>query len=80
MPTSCHRTDRGARDPRTGFCAGSLALIANDPNVEPLAEYADAVEQVGTRSDCIGTVDEFRERHGYAEEFRQRLYRDGVAP
>jgi hypothetical protein len=80
MPTSCHRTDKGASDLRTGFCAGSLATIANDPDVEPLADYAAAVEAVGPRPDCIASVDEFRAHHAPAEGFRARLLAAGVAP
>jgi hypothetical protein len=63
MPTSCHCDDKGADDPRTSFCAGSLAVIANDPNVEPLPEYADAVAQIGKRDDCFATVEAFAEHH-----------------
>ncbi|HUR09638.1 MAG TPA: hypothetical protein VM347_44370 [Nonomuraea sp.] len=79
MPTSCHRTDRGADNPRTGFCAGSLAMIANS-GVQPLADYADAAAQVGPRDDCIEDEAAFREHHAFATEFRSKLHRDGVAP
>lgn len=67
MPTSCHMTDKGADDPRTSFCAGSLAVIANDPNVVPLEEYAEAVTLIGSRPDCFDTVEDFAEYHKDAD-------------
>lgn len=63
MPTSCHCDDKGADNPGTSFCAGSLAVIANDPNVEPLPEYAEAVAKIGKRDDCFDTVADFAEHH-----------------
>jgi hypothetical protein len=69
MPTSCHRSDKGADDPRTGFCAGALAVIANDPDVQPLAEYAEAAATVGQRADCFATVAAFAEHHKDAHRF-----------
>ena len=75
MPTTCHRTDKGAGSPLSGFCAGSLAMIANDPDVTPLAEYAEAVEAVGPRDDCMTSSDQFREHHARADEFAERTKR-----
>jgi hypothetical protein len=69
MPTSCHCHDRGAHDPRTRFCAGSLAVIANDPGVTPLPLYAEAVQAVGERADCFGSVEDFAEHHQDADEW-----------
>lgn len=63
MPTSCHRGDKGADDCRTSFCAGSLAVINNDPDVEPLPEYAEAAAKIGKRDDCFATVADFAEHH-----------------
>lgn len=80
MPTSCHCSDHGAASSATAFCAGSLALIANDPDVEPLPEYEEAVAAVGPRDDCISTVEQFRQRHAYADKFRMRLAAEGIAP
>lgn len=73
MPTSCHCTDRGADDPRTAFCAGSLATIAADGSVEPLPEYAAAVAAVGARDDCFGSVADFAEHHKGADAFAARV-------
>lgn len=73
MPTSCHCTDRGAGDPRTSFCAGSLAVIANDPDVTPLDEYAEAAAVVGKRDDCFDTVADFAKHHERADEFADRV-------
>lgn len=75
MPTSCHCTDKGASDSRTSFCAGSLAVIANDPAVEPLPEYAEAVAQVGKRDDCFASVEDFAEHHKDADAFAARCGR-----
>lgn len=69
MPTTCHRTDKGAGDPRSGFCAGALAVIANDPQIEPLPTYAAAVAAVGSRDDCFASVADFAEHHKHADEF-----------
>lgn len=69
MPTSCHCTDKGADDPRTSFCAGALAVIANDPDVTPLPEYAEAAAAVGKRDDCFATVADFAEHHKDADRF-----------
>ena len=69
MPTSCHRFDKGAEDVRTKFCAGSLATIANDPDVVPLDDYAEAVAAVGPRDDCLPTAAAFRELHKHADRF-----------
>lgn len=69
MPTTCHRSDKGADDPRTSYCAGALAVIANDPDVEPLEEYEEAAAAIGKRDDCFETVDAFREHHKDAHKF-----------
>lgn len=75
MPTTCHCTDKGASDSRSAFCAGSLAVINNDPNVEVLPEYADAAEAVGKRAECFDTVDDFAQHHHKADEFAARYGR-----
>jgi hypothetical protein len=72
MPTSCHCSDYGASDERTSFCAGSLAVIANDPTVQPLLEYKEIVADVGQREDCFATVEAFAEHHSGADEFAAR--------
>jgi hypothetical protein len=72
MPTTCHRSDKGADDPRSSFCAGALAVICNDPSVEPLPEYAEAAAKVGKRDDCFDTVDDFAEHHKGADAFAAR--------
>lgn len=74
MPTTCHCTDKGADNPRSRFCAGALAVIANDPDVEPLPEYADAVAAVGKRDDCFETVDDFAEHHKDADKFASNFF------
>jgi hypothetical protein len=75
MPTSCHCTDHGADDERTGFCAGSLAVIANDPDVQPLLEYKEACERVGPREDCFDSLEDFARYHEGADEFAARCRR-----
>lgn len=72
MPTTCHCTDKGAGDPRSSFCAGALAVIMNDPAVEPLPEYAAAAHQVGKRDDCFDGVEAFAEHHKDADAFAAR--------
>jgi hypothetical protein len=63
MPTSCHMTDKGADSEQTSFCAGSLAVINNDPDVQPLDDYAAAAAKIGPREDCFATVADFAEHH-----------------
>lgn len=75
MPTSCHCTDKGADSAATGFCAGSLAVICNDPNIEPLPEYAAAAGSVGKRDDCFATIADFAEHHKDADAFAARCGR-----
>jgi hypothetical protein len=72
MPTTCHMSDFGAGNPRSTLCAGSLATIANDPYVDPLFEYKDAVEAIGKREDCFETVEAFSEYHKDAAKRRTK--------
>lgn len=69
MPTTCHCTDKGADDPRSAFCAGALAVIANDSSVTPLDDYVDQVGAVGKRDDCFDTVADFADHHKHADRF-----------
>lgn len=78
MPTTCHCGDKGADDPRSSFCSGALAVIANDPKVEPLPEYREAVEAVGKRADCFDTVEDFADHHREADAFAARCRKEGL--
>jgi hypothetical protein len=72
MPTTCHKGDRGASDPRSSYCAGALGLINNDPGIEPLPEYAEAAAQIGLRDDCFESAEAFREHHRHADRYAVR--------
>lgn len=63
VPTTCHMKDKGAADPATAFCSGSLAVIANDPKVTPAPGYELAALAVEDRETCFGSVEEFAEYH-----------------
>lgn len=72
MPTSCHQADFGSRSPKTTFCAGSCAVIANDAELERHVIYP-AVDEVGPREDCFPSVEAFVQHH--QEMHRKMSYR-----
>lgn len=72
MPTTCHKRDYGADEPESALCAGACAVIANDPNIQPLADYADAVKSVGKREDCFPSIEAFSEHHKNADRFASK--------
>lgn len=76
MPTTCHKTDRGADDSRSKFCAGALATIANS-GVDVPEEYREAVDLVGKREDCFPDTNVFAEHHAFADEFAASLKEKG---
>jgi hypothetical protein len=55
-----------------------LAVIANDPKVEPLPEYKAATEAVGKREDCFETIEDFAKHHRDADAFAARCREAGI--
>jgi hypothetical protein len=73
MPTTCHQHDHGgAEHPDSRFCAGSCSVIANDPNIKPIAGYGEIIAKVGPREDTFATMEEFTVHH--LEMNRYTLY------
>jgi hypothetical protein len=60
--------DYGMTNKETAFCTGSCAVIANDPDVQPMEGYEEVIEKVGKRDDCFPTVADFAEHHKDADK------------
>ncbi|AMO44239.1 hypothetical protein DSS3P8_181 [Roseobacter phage DSS3P8] len=61
---ACHCKDHGSNDPRTAFCAGATATMANMcmlPHKQPGA--AEAVREVGKRADVFAHAALFHQHH-----------------